>query len=528
MSSEQPPLPIHRQPSNPPAKPVPDVDAFQRVLAAVYTLQQYHDRLVRSSAETVPEATSQGDDKSVRFIHSVSSFPKATEPLSVTDVENEREPDVESWRELDHAEPAQQAQLITWPAPADVNIFPELERPQVSRRAAQIAVFAVAVLLLIFGALLMSHRQAKSGVAHAGSDVNQKLASEVSARIHGERRLHYTPLQISAGKGGIITLSGEVGSAADRVLASRQASKVQGVRVVIDNLRVQDPDKTSNAGKAILSAQVAGNEKTSRTGVQTGGVDENPGPLHRQPTLDNRSRRSGPSDITVHSAAIPGTARPSKSASIPAHPSNSASIAEAAHSSNQQVAGARVNASVPKLSTETPKQVTVPSGTVLAVQLSESLSSDLNHQGDTFSARLVSPIMVGNQTVIPANATVQGEIVEVQNAGHFNGASELVAKVTRLTFNGKTYRLRSSEFSQKSAARDIQTAEVIGGGAGVGAILGAILGGTKGAAVGVVLGAGVGTGVRVMSKPKQIELPAQSTLSFRLETPLTLVPVSRG
>jgi hypothetical protein len=187
-----------------------------------------------------------------------------------------------------------------------------------------------------------------------------------------------------------------------------------------------------------------------------------------------------------------------------------------------------MNAPAPKLSTETAKQVTVPSGTVLAVQLSESLSSDLNHPGDTFSARLVSPIMVGNQMVIPENATVWGEIVEARNAGHFNGSSELVAKVTRLTFNGKTYRLRSSEYSQKSAARDIQTAEIIGGGAGVGAILGAILGGTKGAAVGAVLGAGVGTGARVMSKPKQIEFPAQSTLSFRLETPLTLVPVSRG
>jgi hypothetical protein len=516
MSSEQTPFPIQRQTSNSPAKPVPDVEAFQRVLAAVYTLQQYHDRLVRRSAEAVPDATSQGDDKSVRFIHSVSSFPKATEPQSLTDVESGQEPYIESGHKLDQAEPAQQAQLITWPAPADVSIFPELERPQSSRRATQIAVFAVTVLFLIFGALLMSHRQAKSGVAHAGSDVNQKLASEVTARIHGERRLQSTPLQISASKGGIITLSGEVGNAADRVLAAQQASKVQGVRVVIDNLRIQNPDKTSSADKAMLSAQVASTAKPSSTGVQTAAVDKNPGPFHRQPTIGNLSRRSAASNITVHSAAIPETS----------HSSNSASIPETAHPSNHEVAGARVDASVPKLSTETRKQVTIPSGTVLAVQLSESLSSDLNHQGDTFSARLVSPIMVGNQTVIPANATVQGEIVEVQNAGHFNGSSELVAKVTRLTFNGRTYRLRSSEFSQRSAARNIQTAEVIGGGAGVGAILGAILGGTKGAAVGAVLGAGVGTGARVMSKPKQIELPAQSTLSFRLETPLTLTPFS--
>jgi hypothetical protein len=499
MSSEQTPLPIPRQPSSTPRKPVPDVEAFQRVLAAVYTLQQYHDRLAKSSAEPVSEASSQSVDKNVRFIPSVSSFPEATEPQSVTNVE--------SGRQQNHAQREQQTHLIpiTWPTPPDVSIIPQSARPQISQRYNhKIAVFAVTALLLIVGALFMLQRQAKSGGAHVASEVNQKLASEVSARIHAERRLQSTSFQISASKGGIVTLSGKVGSGADRALAAQQASKVQGVRVVIDNLRIQNSDKTSNADKSILSAKVAETAKTSSAGVQTAGVDKNPRALHRQPAMGNLSHRSDASSITVHSASVPKTARPS----------------------HQEVAGARMNAAAPKLLTESPKQVTVPSGTVLAVQLSESLGSDLNHPGDTFSARLVSPIMVGNQMVVPANATVQGEIVEARNAGHFNGSSELVAKVTRLTFNGKTYRLRSSEYSKKSAARNIQTAEVIGGGAGVGAILGAILGGKKGAAVGAVLGAGVGTGARVMSKPKQIELPAQSTLSFRLETPLTLVPFS--
>jgi hypothetical protein len=172
------------------------------------------------------------------------------------------------------------------------------------------------------------------------------------------------------------------------------------------------------------------------------------------------------------------------------------------------------------------KEVTVPYGTTLTVQLTESLSSDLNRRGDTFSAKLVSPIMVGNRIAVPADATVQGQIVEVRNAGHFNGRSELIAKATRLLYDGRTYNLRSTEYSMKGASRDIQTAEIISGGAGAGVILGAILGGKKGAVIGAVLGAGVGTGARAMSKPKQIELPARSTLSFRLETPLTVTPSS--
>ena len=57
-------------------------------------------------------------------------------------------------------------------------------------------------------------------------------------------------------------------------------------------------------------------------------------------------------------------------------------------------------------------------------------------------------------------------------------------------------------------------------------IIGVILGGEKGAAIGAVIGAGAGTGVQAMSKAAQVQLPAKSTLSFRLETSLTVIPSS--
>jgi hypothetical protein len=54
----------------------------------------------------------------------------------------------------------------------------------------------------------------------------------------------------------------------------------------------------------------------------------------------------------------------------------------------------------------------------------------------------------------------------------------------------------------------------------------ALLGGEKGAAIGAMIGAGAGTGVQAMSKAAPVQLPAKSTLSFRLETPLTVIPSS--
>ena len=51
MSSEQTPLPIHQETTRPYRKTVLDVEAFQRILAAVYTLQQYHDKLSEKDPE---------------------------------------------------------------------------------------------------------------------------------------------------------------------------------------------------------------------------------------------------------------------------------------------------------------------------------------------------------------------------------------------------------------------------------------------------------------------------------------------
>ena len=124
--------------------------------------------------------------------------------------------------------------------------------------------------------------------------------------------------------------------------------------------------------------------------------------------------------------------------------------------------------------------------------------------------------MVGDRVVIPAEAGLQGKIVEVRSAGRFTGRSSLVLELTRLAYNGKSYQLRTSQYSKQGPARDTRSAETIGGGAGVGAILGAIVGGGKGAAIGAVIGAGVGTGVQARTKGAQVRLPAESLLSFHL------------
>jgi hypothetical protein len=62
--------------------------------------------------------------------------------------------------------------------------------------------------------------------------------------------------------------------------------------------------------------------------------------------------------------------------------------------------------------------------------------------------------------------------------------------------------------------------------AGLGAILGGILGGGKGAAIGAMIGAGAGTGVRAAGRGGVVQLPAESTFTFRLLSALTVTPSS--
>ena len=490
MSTEQTPLPIHQETTRPYRKTVLDVEAFQRVLAAVYTLQQYHDKLSQQDAEPngdFSRSAVAGNVPSVQPGFAQVTKPENREPENIT-----YEP--EAARGQNYFQDPNQTQSISIisPTPVAMSVFPRRDLPAAARKySPKMIAGTVAALLVILAALWMTsipHSLTSSLTqpyvrrddSRAASGDSIKIAPEVAARIRADRRLQLASVQVSA-KSGIVTLSGEVSSAAERVLAAQHASKVNGVNVVVDNLRVIEPRNATNVATQALTTHVA----SSRT-------------------------------HNFHVSAPDASVVPSASLLRKRYPSNA----------NAAGMGSVSTPSPPAAAIRTLNEVIVPYGTILAVQLTEPLSSDLNRPGDSFSARLVSPIMVGNRIAIPAGATVQGQIVEVRNAGHFTGRSELVAKATRLLYDGRTYNLRSTEYSMKGASRDIPTVEIIGGGAGAGAILGAILGGKKGAAIGAVLGAGVGTGARVMSKPEQIELPAQSTLSFRLETPLKVIPSS--
>ena len=168
------------------------------------------------------------------------------------------------------------------------------------------------------------------------------------------------------------------------------------------------------------------------------------------------------------------------------------------------------------------KQVTLPAGTVFTVRLARAVGSKLNTDGDHFSATVARPVEVNGKVVVPAGAEALGKVVEAVPQGRFKGAAVLRLVLESVTVNADSYDVKTTSVNRYLKGKGKRTAAMIGGGAGGGALIGGLAGGGKGALIGTAAGAGAGTAGAAYTGNKEIVLPAESTLSFKLARPLTV------
>jgi hypothetical protein len=169
---------------------------------------------------------------------------------------------------------------------------------------------------------------------------------------------------------------------------------------------------------------------------------------------------------------------------------------------------------------EAPKPLVVPAGTVLTVRLGQTVGSKISSAGQTFTATLASPVVVDGKTAIPAGATASGTVVDAKPLGRFKGGASLQLRLTSVTVGGAEQSISTSSVVRTAAGKGKRTAIMAGGGAGLGALIGGLAGGGKGAAIGALAGGGAGTGGAAFTGNKDIVLPAESALSFKLEQPI--------
>jgi BON domain-containing protein len=168
------------------------------------------------------------------------------------------------------------------------------------------------------------------------------------------------------------------------------------------------------------------------------------------------------------------------------------------------------------------RQVSIPAGTPVHIQMIDSVDSATNHIGDIFHASLSFPIAVNGETIVPSGTDIYVKLTNSNSAGRLTGRSELTLQLARLDFQGKSYSLASDDYQEVGKSRGKRTAVGAGAGAAVGAVLGGIFGGGKGAAIGAGAGAGAGTAGAASTGNTQVRIPSETKLDFNLQQAVDL------
>ena len=177
------------------------------------------------------------------------------------------------------------------------------------------------------------------------------------------------------------------------------------------------------------------------------------------------------------------------------------------------------------------REVTVPAGTVLAVELTTAVASDTSRVEDAVRGTLRRTVTVDGVQALPAGSVVVGTVTAAERAARVKGRARVAFRFTTIDPPGGRERLaiRTDTVSRLAPATKKQDAAKIGGGAAGGAIIGGILGGGDGAAKGAAIGGAAGTGVVLSTRGKEVRLGPGAAVSVRLAAPVSvLVPTKRA
>lgn len=171
-----------------------------------------------------------------------------------------------------------------------------------------------------------------------------------------------------------------------------------------------------------------------------------------------------------------------------------------------------------------PTNVTVPAGTGLAIRINQTISVKHSHAGDRFTGELAEGVAEQGQTVLPRGTRVNGIVTEAHRRGHFKGRSYLGLRLTSIAYQGKVYPIATASLHRTKKGKGKRSAAFIGTGAGVGMLVGGLATGGVGLAVGGLAGGGLGTLLGGVTGNRDIEIPAESLVRFKLEDDLTVQP----
>jgi hypothetical protein len=168
----------------------------------------------------------------------------------------------------------------------------------------------------------------------------------------------------------------------------------------------------------------------------------------------------------------------------------------------------------------------IPTGTEIHIRTNENIDSGNASPGQRFSAEVTEAVDdLSGGVAIPAHSAAK--LLIISESGGGAGSPYLYLDLDSVTINGQVHRVYTSELKESNNqgfGKNKRTAEMLGGGAAIGGLLGAIFGGGKGAGIGAAAGGGGGFITQLFTRGKQVKVPVETVLHFRLEKPLVLQP----
>lgn len=249
----------------------------------------------------------------------------------------------------------------------------------------------------------------------------------------------------------------------------------------------------------VLAFSLSACQKTEQTEVSA--TDENPATASETPALTET-----PAATTTET---PATASPVKVKTKTTTTSSTAAANAAVKSNN----------------------ISLPAGTQFDISLTTPVDTRTSNIGDRVEGTLAAPLLYEGHTIAESGAVIRGEIVELTRASRAKSEEDRASvkfQFTSLqTVDGeKTISATVTNSEGKMVAKSTSTRDklMIGGGAVAGAILGKVAGkSTKSTVLGAVGGAVLGTGAVLAAKGYELEVPAGSTVSLRVDAPITVV-----
>jgi hypothetical protein len=169
-----------------------------------------------------------------------------------------------------------------------------------------------------------------------------------------------------------------------------------------------------------------------------------------------------------------------------------------------------------------PPPLVIPAGTSIIVKMGNTIDTKTANPGDSFIGTLAHSIAVNGVVAIAAGAGVAGKVVTAKSPGRFKGEGTLSIALTSIKVQGVPTRIHSSTYTQTVKGKGARTATMAGGGTGAGALIGGLAGGGKGALIGGLLGAGAGTAGAGLTGNKEVTVPAESVVTFKLRKSITV------